>query len=86
MRAPVDGGKGYLLYVEAETDLERSVLAHFVERRSDDRELKIIHAVSGHGGAGNVDTVFMAWGERKPYAPIADADAQDAVSRKVVDG
>lgn len=74
MRAPVDGGKDYLLYVEAETDLERSVLAHFVERRTDDRELRIIHAVSGHGSAGNVEKVFMAWGERKAYAPSPSAD------------
>jgi len=86
MRAPVDGGKDYLLYVEAETDLERSVLALFVDRRTDDREIRIVHAMSGHGGAGNVEKVFMAWGARKPYVPVADAEAQAVVAGVVADG
>ncbi len=80
MRAPSNGGTEYLMIIEAETALERTALAHFTAPHPDGEELRIIFRVTDqsrkHSFAGeNTDVVsaFIAWQDRKPYAPPAVA-------------
>ncbi len=80
MRAPADGGTEYLLIIEAETALEKTALAHFTAPHPDGEELRIIlrtpDATRSHGFAGentDIKSAFIAWQDRKPYAPPAVA-------------
>lgn len=79
MRAPLEGGTDYLLIVEAETDLEKTALAHFAKQTAHaERELRITLALPTHergaGGlnftekAGAVQSVFIAWDRRVALA------------------
>ena len=91
MRVPASGGTEYLLVIEAETDLERGALAHFVraapvgspETAPDaTQELRVLFAVPhrdpGNTGARSIAAAFIGWDKRAAAeAPAAD-EAQTA--------
>ncbi len=77
MRVPASGGTEYLLVIEAETDLERGALAHFVratpvgypETAPDAaQELRVVFAVPhrdpGNTGARSIAAAFIGWDKR----------------------
>ena len=81
MRVPASGGTEYLLVIEAETDLERGALAHFVraapvgspETAPDAaQELRVVFAVPhrdpGNTGARSIAAAFIGWDQRTPYS------------------
>ena len=92
MRVPASGGTEYLLVIEAETDLERGALAHFVraapvgspETAPDaTQELRVLFAVphrdpGEHRRARSIAAAFIGWDKRAAAeAPAAD-EAQTA--------
>ena len=91
MRAPMAGGTEYLLIIEAETDLEKTVLGHFARSAMDAaRELRINYAVpvgreSGCGGLNFNDqgcatrAIFLASEAR---APVPNADAPSVIDQQ----